>query len=777
MKRRLLFSLLLFCLVGLSIAEEDVLQQARQGEAYYAAGELERSRALFEGLLTGSLTAPQEASIESNIASILFAEGRYEEAVSGYEGIDLGDNPPPHRVRWIDTYKAMALLQWGLEQGEALAEAEEEQFDPAYQKAKHTLERSIVAVASAAKADEELALIERRPQEGDPADLPEDLHAIALAARLALVGMLEEKQERWLKRVTAAKALPRMRRDGDTLIEHLNKIDAVALSTEEQKQYTAALVEAAARQQPLWDKILEGYKEDNSEDRESREGRAQLFSDAYNRRRTALDYLAEGSLEGGRRALAEGRGPLVVVEAMENKEDPIALLLDRRILLLERIPHNSYQQHEERVLKELAVALCKGIQVEDPLTKAMISNLAETIKKREGVAAAREERAFYQQIIEEEAETFVALLEAIDSGERFLPQLKAVQRKLKVRKDIGEEGERLERVAAAIEDAVVTERPESKNKRNKVRGYIERSLMVWDPSRYVLYTVEELLQQYVKSDEKRLNEEAIGVLLEKIQETVVKVEEALRDADSKKRVLTPLIAVLNDTLYSKNRSHEGKDRQAALYFDDAVQWLKRVIRGYDKNKKPAKGILKLALEEENYAVKINEEMHTLFLDNSYESGLIDALRQTQKIVLKELDPFASAVEEAQQAPAEGGEPVPWDEVVALVEEGQEAADSAQWLLASVPPQALDASQQQSKAVAAWREALKLMEDPSDSENDDNDENGNESQEEQQEEQQDDQATMSTLPQQVLQMYQEMEQEDAPDDSGTRSMIKQGLRPW
>ena len=252
---------------------------------------------------------------------------------------------------------------------------------------------------------------------------------------------------------------------------------------------------------------------------------------------------------------------------------------------------------------------------------------------------------------------------------------------------------------------------------------LEKAFSLWDPSGYAFFRVKGLLREY-QAVSNNLNTKILNDLLSKTQKVVQEVE----DHQEK------LMPILNDTLRSVQCMEKKKPLGSRLYFDGAVHDLKDIVRKEPDNSEQK---LQEAIEEEKICLDFTGRLDDICSREGSQKELLEIPIRVQNRALSFVKDF------------EGDE-----QAVKLVKQGSAEAEESKKYIAQ--NEWNNAQNKEIRAKEYWEKALNKKDD--------------EDKDEQQQQ-------TASVPNQVLEIYQEMEREDSNDRVAQQPLIKKGLRPW
>ncbi len=748
------------CLLFISPLHAVINDQVFDAEMFFQAGEFSKSREIYQALQKESLSKQQALIIQLNLATILIAEGRYEEALQAFETVHLGDDPSPLLQRQYHFDRSVALLNRAIDNTELLNESEEG-FLEACAAILRNLDTALEALALAEKGDRHLAVIEGRDL-GEPYPSFQSLYD---NVKTLLVQVRQRQQSYALAHLKEKELLEAIDQRLNRLIAQVDQW-GVQGKVKERFLKNVALLES--NQRVLWDHLHGVPWED---------GKKQVFSEAENHYTMAIDLMKEGDLWQARQSFAAAAVPIRILLDLSQETDPfIPLLKGRHSLRIrqESMPASPLKQalyHEEGDLSHYLLALLQQTPKEEEATvaSALREVLIHKVEARERILPlhALEDLLLYQQISEEETTSLSALLEEMDEGlyeekdsANILAKLWAVKKRFQAQRSFIDEEQKkqIDRSVPPLEQLLALRYRPPLPSLDQVYQTVEQVLKNWDAKAFLISKSKKLLKVYAGE----VSHSKLEICLLAGQKTVEQMED-LPTEPFLDHLQHYLLLALNETLASQQSLMTQHTSSAQLYFQAARHNLERLIRDASRSATLSAGEqLQGGVMEEELSLEENQQLQKIETEEDLIKPLIQILEETQQSALTELALFEESPDK------EGIEQ--WEEILELVQSGRTNASAVFTYLDLERPELDYAFAKQEAALKDWKKALSLLngDDPGDNEGDNEDEGEDEN---------DEQDSQQAPPQQVLELYQNMEQDDQKVQPQEYVPVKKGLRPW
>jgi hypothetical protein len=732
-------------------------EASKKALAFYQSGDFLRAKTEFFNAYKEA-ESPEERAILGNNLAVLEAEiDLFEEAKAVYDELQLEASFSPQVLRQIYINEASLLHKIANQIWQNLTHEEELQLTE--QGVKH-LVRALEKLQSATLEDQRVAILEAR----DLTLLGEESIEILSKKVKTLLLIFEQKLE----------GIKKQQRTQKQLLEDLRKsmqASEVSLETTGLRNLSTSLENRFAKNWGvLQQNSNEEWKQGELLFKENEE--KNKFRSSFNSFLKYQDYLQEGNLWAAKKASYNTSLLLSVLQSDLEQKDTVGFLLRQRQALVKKKKQSSMLAYQESLVDEhqftctLVKEYLQSISPEDPFKAELFQYfqnqlLVDDFPSKEAIDY---DLAFYQQIEEDEVQTIVSLLETPSEI-----KTEVLKQKLGIRVDFEED------ISQKTRYTEVKDKLSEENSWNN-KPLLADVLLLLDPGAYIQYTIQQLQKEFEHTLSKQVFfKNDISQLIEKTQIGMQKVIEAIDQIEMqeelKKQIINMLTQALNDSVIALDTTQE----EATFFLKSANQWLTRLLFLLKAGDLSITDWLKQAIAEEIFSLNQNEELQGIQRLKSLNSYLITPLENTQNVAIYEARVSLDKLNQMQDE----GAPV---QVKSLIQQGISFAEKVYPYLEVEVPELIQAYPKQNDALKAWEEALKKLNNEENSESKDTPQNeegpSNSQNDKNSEDSQNDNQDTKEFPQELLELYQQMQEEDStPSSQQAAPVLKQGLRPW
>lgn len=748
--------LFLLCFIFLgcaSLSAQDVQRLVREAEAAFQAGQYAQASESYSELLKQELTAQQRALCYYNYGTSLLQLGKWETARQAFSKVENDDEAPPLiRLRlYVNT--AVATLAEIHHRREAL----DEESAAFASEAKSLLQlalQGLESVTLAFDAERILAIQEGRPSKNDPLQI--QLTERKLKQEYAFV------QDRLDAYEVAQLSLGEL---SQYLLEKLQEtVSYLDIVGSGQPGMILSLRERAIELRQLeryWDALRRALK-----DREDEKVNT-FFFEAEKAFYTGREWLLEEALWPARGAFSRCLLFLHVFSEHSAEKDPLLWVLERRILLRERMraaaelpDYLVALQDEEQLYSKAAVALLStmefSVEEDEPLhatlAKQLAGRLAERLQRQvnereHGGEEAWNDLAHYKQIFLRIGESLQSLRMVWDHSKQrksweaqdragatqTLRDWQALQEKLDLRETLAEGEERERTRATAVELSTAESTHES-----AIEGEREALDQLWKSSTRALYAwdlrglIETELSALIQAHQSALSSDPLtpsGIRL--LQDRGEELGGWIRESQARGTKDSYTEAIEKELVRASRGATDaiaalraGDTLLARVFLTAARNDLARGKRIWNQPEQTPIKVLETGILEQGQVLDYNRAAQAASLSGDLRQRWLHLLVDEQAVVLQSVEGFADAVlntlqgGEGEQAsdPSLLWQAEPWKEVMPLFEAGVLVAVEAKELLEQPQPSLAEAAQKKSQAITYWKEALELLKQDGDGQN-------------------------------------------------------------
>jgi hypothetical protein len=734
--------LLFICFYTASIASD-----VDKAWAFFQSEDYEKAQELFQKLLKDAETPEERSIISNNLAVIQARQGKLQGSRDILEVVDLVSLESPYIIREINLNLAILYHKIALS---FLKDIKEEGSLEEFIEMIDLLELGLKKLELALLEEERISIIEVKSiatVEDEKAD------QLNKKIKTLILKFKEKKEEFQFKQLSKPVLVEKLQKNSVYSISTLEETGLKNFDLSLEKRFATNWYLLQQEQNKYWDL---GEKELDSE----------RFIRAANLNREALDYLKEGSLWPAK--IASQKSELLLRSTLNElkEKDPLPSLLNQRLKWVQNKGEIDSEFYQESIKQEhlfLLELVNDYLEIEESNLKEgeeLKKKLMLLLRKQfENIELPNQEQAeydlaLYEQIGTEETETFLNLLNNIS----YIP-LKALHKKVYLRASLEDKPHIIE-VSNLL--ALQVDVPKDLWNENESKRSLDQAFLLWDSNTYLNYKLTKLKKKFSALLQRgRISSKASDHLLDETQQTYRKCSEALEyielEEEVKEQIIKMLTYILNDTLQGSQASENVR----VFFFNDALFWIKRLQFLLQGDSLKGVDWLKEAIAEERVSLTQNEDLQGFQRLRVLSSEMKEILLLTQKVALHEVHYALKMLQEEEEVNLDA---------IKLIEEGIKEAEKVFPYLELEIPEFIQAYPKQKLAMTHWIEALDLIDNSKD-EKDDSEKNPPS------ESSQENQPALSDMPQELLELYQQMQDEDAPTSKETKSVIKQGLRPW
>lgn len=800
---KILNVLLVLVMWGSLLHGEDFQEQAKRAESYFLGKEFNKSAEVYEEILQEELSSAQRSVVYYNLGSVYLEQKNWDRALNCFQEVSVEEDSPLPLLKGL--FSNMTLLN--IRQADELLRALDEE-DPSF---KGQLQKAMVMVSEglkffeeAVEVDNQLAFIEGR----EVGEISEVLLRMKKVLKKLRAALLQRKHDFELANMTFDQGINFLKEFSRKGVERLEDLGIAPLDKELKQRLMSYLIFEGEESDAIWSSVRGKFMRKDSEEQELHEGLENLFVEAESKNAVAMDLLREGRLWEGRNALLHSGETLHMIDKEFSPVSYISRLLQNRVVVfhkLEEVEDEGYKkslEEEDETLRTLITFVGKALSqelgksggdIDSKVSRKQLDRfLEELLDDRGDIEALLRQQVFFTQIFAKEEEVLLVLYDRIklalnreESKKNKMKLLDEIAWSFEFLKEkfhehyqVDEDSNRKDRIKDVLSALNYQKNNDELSELRNMKASVDEALRKWAPKALLSKKIENLLFEFSAALES-MKSIKFEKLSDDIKGAMALVAE-LREGEEYlwTKLENDLSYLLQSTEWSQRVFEEGKIVSPRLFLEDALHWIKRAAVHLQDEEPTAVKVLKMALEEQGVAKKENDAVAALNEKVGHELTMMT--RQVQETVLDDVSGFLSLL---LKIPDDKKASLPLEEIQNDFDKGLENAENAKKSLQENVPRRAETSQFQDQARLHWEEALKKLQNHDDEPENSQEQGEQEEQgdgtgdsESQNENKQVSAASSKTVPQDVLQLLQEMQRDDKVRPK--RKMVpKRGLRPW